>query len=116
MQIANDAVAQQLYQQRMNDFIEKRTKIESEVNAFLRSLEVDDEEFRAKCNVQEGLTARDVLPSLWAEEFDEAAEKGLELLEQPLDAKYPDGYLFVTMGAGDNWKVGKKIIDLLCRS
>lgn len=53
---------------------------------------------------------------IYAEEFDEAAEKGLELLEQPLDAKYPDGYLFVTMGAGDNWKVGKKIIDLLCRS
>ena len=72
MQIANDAIAQQLYQKRMNDFIEARTKIESEVNAFLRSLEVDDVEFRERCNVQEGLTARDVLPSLWAEEFDEA--------------------------------------------
>lgn len=52
---------------------------------------------------------------IYAEEFDEAAEKGLELLNQPLDAKYPDGYLFVTMGAGDNWKVGKKIIEELSK-
>lgn len=25
-------------------------------------------------------------------------------------SKYPDGILFVTMGAGDNWKIGKEII------
>ena len=52
--------------------------------------------------------------------FDEAAAKGIELLSTPstapIDGKksaYPDGYLFVTMGAGDNWKVGKKIMDEL---
>lgn len=48
---------------------------------------------------------------IYAGEFDEAAAKAIELLKQPLDARYPDGYLFVTMGAGDNWKVGKKVID-----
>ena len=32
-----------------------------------------------------------------------------KLLEEPLDKNYPDGYLFVTMGAGDNWKLGKAI-------
>ena len=30
-------------------------------------------------------------------------------LEKPLPPEYPDGYLFVTMGAGDNWKLGKEI-------
>lgn len=49
----------------------------------------------------------------YKEEFNEAAEKALELLEQPLEEKYPDGYLFVTMGAGDNWKVGKKVLESL---
>ena len=71
MVIQNDAVAQQLYQQRMNTFIETRTKIEQEVNRFLKSLEVDDEEFKAACNVRVGTTARDWLPSLWEEPFPE---------------------------------------------
>lgn len=48
---------------------------------------------------------------IFEEEFNEAAEKAIELLEQPLENKYPDGYLFVTMGAGDNWKVGKKVLE-----
>ena len=30
-------------------------------------------------------------------------------LEKRLPSEYPDGYLFVTMGAGDNWKLGKEI-------
>ena len=47
------------------------------------------------------------------EEFDQAAEKGLELLSKSSGEKYPDGYVFVTMGAGDNWKVGQKIIQKL---
>lgn len=46
-------------------------------------------------------------------EFDEAAKKGLELLSEPSGSQYPDGYLFVTMGAGDNWKVGQMIYDEL---
>lgn len=48
---------------------------------------------------------------IYAEEFDEASEAGLEILSGKCDSRYRDGYLFVTMGAGDNWKVGKKIID-----
>ena len=30
-------------------------------------------------------------------------------LNKPLAPEYPDGYLFVTMGAGDNWPLGKEI-------
>ena len=29
--------------------------------------------------------------------------------KKKLPPEYPDGYLFVTMGAGDNWKLGKEI-------
>ncbi len=48
--------------------------------------------------------------------FDDAAQKGLELLSGSLDkSKYPDGWIFVTMGAGDNWKVGKKILEELTK-
>lgn len=32
-------------------------------------------------------------------------------LEKPLSPEYPDGYLFVTMGAGDNWKLGEKVLN-----
>lgn len=32
-------------------------------------------------------------------------------LEKKLSPEYPDGYLLVTMGAGDNWKLGKNILD-----
>ena len=32
-------------------------------------------------------------------------------LEKKLPPEYPDGYLFVTMGAGDNWKLGKEIFS-----
>jgi len=51
----------------------------------------------------------------YCEEFDEAAKKGLELLSEPSGSEYPDGYIFVTMGAGDNWKVGTMIYDELKR-
>jgi len=50
---------------------------------------------------------------LYAKEFDEAAALAKKLLEEPSGNEYPDGYLFVTMGAGDNWKVGTKLIELL---
>ncbi len=42
-------------------------------------------------------------------EFEEAAKKILSLLEEPSGSEYPDGYLVVTMGAGDNWKVGSLV-------
>ena len=49
----------------------------------------------------------------YAGDFDEAAELGLKFLSQPSGNDFPDGYVFVTMGAGDNWKVGKKILEKL---
>ncbi len=50
---------------------------------------------------------------LYAGEFDEAAELGLKMLSEPSGGEYPDGYVFVTMGAGDNWKVGNLILEKL---
>ncbi|WP_407426408.1 UDP-N-acetylmuramate--L-alanine ligase [Treponema sp.] len=49
----------------------------------------------------------------YAGEFDEASEMGLKFLSEPSGKDFPDGYVFVTMGAGDNWKVGKKILEKL---
>ncbi|MCR5401809.1 MAG: UDP-N-acetylmuramate--L-alanine ligase [Treponema sp.] len=46
------------------------------------------------------------------EEILDAKDYALSLLNQELDSeKYPDGYLFVTMGAGDNWKLGKALLE-----
>ena len=45
------------------------------------------------------------------EEILDAADFAKEELEKPLGPEYPDGYLFITMGAGDNWKLGKKILE-----
>lgn len=44
------------------------------------------------------------------EEILEASDFVKAELEKPLGPEYPDGYLFVTMGAGDNWKLGREII------
>ena len=49
--------------------------------------------------------------TIYAAEFDEAARIALGELSKPSGAK--DGYLFVTMGAGDNWKVGKQVLETL---
>lgn len=44
------------------------------------------------------------------EEIMDAKDFILSELEKPLDkTKYPDGYLFVTMGAGNNWILGKEL-------
>lgn len=45
------------------------------------------------------------------EEILDAKSFAEEELNNPLDSKYPDGYLFVTMGAGDNWKLGKALLS-----
>lgn len=44
------------------------------------------------------------------EEILDAADFARAELEKPLGPEYPDGYLFITMGAGDNWKLGKEIL------
>lgn len=61
---------EELYRQRQNKFIESRTVIESEVNQFLRSIEQLDVVFQTELCVIAGQTARDVLPALWEEPFD----------------------------------------------
>ena len=45
------------------------------------------------------------------EEILDAADFAKAELEKPLGPEYPDGYLFITMGAGDNWKLGKEILN-----
>ncbi len=52
--------------------------------------------------------------TLYAGEFDQAASLVLSELAKPSGAK--DGYLFVTMGAGDNWKVGSLVLEALQKS
>lgn len=64
---------EQLYAQRQNKFIEDRTIIETETDKFLRSLEQLDPVYQQQLNVVQGQTARDVIPALWAEPFDEEA-------------------------------------------
>lgn len=49
----------------------------------------------------------------YKEEFDDAAAFGAEELSKKAGAEFPNGYLFVTMGAGDNWKVAEKIRSIL---
>lgn len=41
------------------------------------------------------------------EEILDASDFVKKELNKPLTKEFPDGYLFVTMGAGDNWKLGK---------
>lgn len=47
----------------------------------------------------------------YVEEFEAAANLAVEILNQDCSKEYSDGYLFVTMGAGDNWKVGKLVME-----
>lgn len=44
------------------------------------------------------------------EEILDAADFAKAELEKQSGPEYPDGYLFITMGAGDNWKLGKEIL------
>lgn len=55
-------------------------------------------------------TGKDKETVHYFEEILDAKDFILSELAKPLDEKYPDGYLFVTMGAGDNWKLGKAIL------
>ena len=49
----------------------------------------------------------------YCKEFEDAEEEGYKQLSKPSGEMYPEGYIFVTMGAGDNWKVGKGILNRL---
>ena len=51
---------------------------------------------------------------IYFEEVLDATDFVLRELDKDLDScKYPDGYLFITMGAGDNWKLGKAVLEKL---
>jgi UDP-N-acetylmuramate--alanine ligase len=50
------------------------------------------------------------------EEVDGAFDFARGLLADKPDPQYPNGKLFVTMGAGDNWKLGVKLFECASRS
>ena len=41
----------------------------------------------------------------------DAKDFAISELNKECDKNYPDGYLFVTMGAGDNWKLGQELLN-----
>src|SRR5574344_867073 len=47
------------------------------------------------------------------EEILDAKDFVISELKKKPGKEYPDGYLFVTMGAGDNWKIGRAVCDEL---
>ncbi len=47
----------------------------------------------------------------YKKEFGEAANEAEKILSQKAGENFPNGYIFVTMGAGDNWKVGKEVLE-----
>lgn len=63
---------EQAIQARQNKFIETRTIIDMEINKFIKSLESLGEECPQECRCLLGKTTQDILPALWAEDFDEA--------------------------------------------
>lgn len=64
---------QQILRVRQDAFVEKRTKIESEINKFLESVEaIDDTRITSIPGRPAGKTCREVLPALWENPFDES--------------------------------------------
>ncbi|MGI5069867.1 UDP-N-acetylmuramate--L-alanine ligase [Treponema pectinovorum] len=53
---------------------------------------------------------RDVI---YCKEFDEAIECAYKMLCEPSGDSFKNGYIFVTMGAGNNWQVGTGLIQKL---
>lgn len=47
----------------------------------------------------------------YEKEFSDAAREAEKILSQKAGDDFPNGYIFVTMGAGDNWKVGKSVLE-----
>lgn len=51
----------------------------------------------------------------YEKEFEEAAREAEQILSQKAGEAFPNGYAFVTMGAGDNWKVGTLVLEKLSK-
>lgn len=63
---------QAILRARQDAFVEKRTKIESEVNKFLESVDqITDQRVTNIPGRPAGNTCREVLPELWHEPFDQ---------------------------------------------
>lgn len=62
---------EQLKREREAQFVETRTKIEMEVTKFLESIANMDEEAKTACRYNPAYTARNLLPALWIDPFDE---------------------------------------------
>ena len=56
-------------------------------------------------------SVKNQMQAQYFKEILDAKDFVMKELNKPLDSSYPDGYLFVTMGAGDNWKLGKAILE-----
>ena len=63
---------QELLRKRQEKFIETRSTIKQEVDAFLKSISQIDHTFFNGLQVPTGSTTEEVLPALWVEPFDEA--------------------------------------------
>ncbi|MBP3607886.1 MAG: UDP-N-acetylmuramate--L-alanine ligase [Treponema sp.] len=50
---------------------------------------------------------------VYAAEFEDAVAIAKKYLSEDNTKNYPEGYIFVTMGAGDNWKVGTMLLENL---
>lgn len=65
--------AEKLFQQRQNEFIEKRTIIEREIGAWLDSMNALDPSFQERCGYDyQGKTVKELLSAAWEDDFDEA--------------------------------------------
>lgn len=60
---------QSVIKQREAQFVETRTKIEIEVNKFLESLKDIEDEIASIPGRPTGATAREILPELWSDNF-----------------------------------------------
>ena len=61
--------------------------------------------------VEHLIAVKENMCAKYYEEILDAKDFVKEELNKPLSKDYPDGYLLVTMGAGDNWKLGKAILE-----
>lgn len=63
---------QEILRTRQDAFVEKRTRIETEVDKFLESVnQITDERVTQVPGRPEGKNCREVLPALWKDPFDE---------------------------------------------
>lgn len=63
----------QLIKQREAKFVEARTKAELEINKFLESIKPIEDELKDIPGRPAGTCAKEIVPALWTEPFDEAA-------------------------------------------